>query len=145
MMQAAVSDQESIKAPRQVAVRIHTPAAPEHAGHSQGIVTTHNKTVYISGQLGIEQESRTAIADVSEATRRIMVYLQAILQRTEMNFDNVTFVRMYLTDIKDLDRVDEIYGSYFKKDSFPARDILAVAALPYNARVQISMIATKSW
>jgi 2-iminobutanoate/2-iminopropanoate deaminase len=79
---------------------------------------------------------------VEEQTRLVMDNLKAVLKASGMNMSNVLMVTIYLRDIKDFAKINEIYGSYFT-DAPPARATVAVAQLPKDARIEISMIAEK--
>jgi 2-iminobutanoate/2-iminopropanoate deaminase len=49
---------------------------------------------------------------------------------------------IFMTDLNDFGKVNEIYGNYFGEMA-PAREIVQVASLPKGARLEISMIAVK--
>jgi 2-iminobutanoate/2-iminopropanoate deaminase len=80
--------------------------------------------------------------DIQAETRLVMKNLQAILTEAGMDFDNVLKTSIFLTDMAQFAKVNEIYGSYFN-DKAPARETIQVSALPKGANVEISMIAGK--
>jgi 2-iminobutanoate/2-iminopropanoate deaminase len=69
-----------------------------------------------------------------------MENLKALLTEAEMTFDNVVKVSIFLSDMNNFAKVNEIYGSYFTGD-YPARETVQVAGLPKNVDVEISLIA----
>ena len=69
-----------------------------------------------------------------------MQNLQAVLSAAGLNFSDVIKTTIFLGDMDAFAAVNEVYGKYFK-DSFPARETVAVKGLPRGARVEISMIA----
>ena len=58
-----------------------------------------------------------------------------------MDFADVVKTTIFLNDMEDFAKVNEIYGSYFNHKNAPARETVQVAALPKNVRVEISFIA----
>ena len=120
---------------------ISTSGAPGAIGpYSQAI--RHGNMVFLSGQLAIDPSSGQFKADLSveEQTRLVMENLKAVLKASGMSMDNVLTATVYLKDMNDFPKVNEIYGTYFR-DAPPSRATVAVAQLPKNARVEISMIA----
>ncbi len=73
-----------------------------------------------------------------------MSYLEAILKESGMDFSCVVKTTIYLLDMKDFPIVNKIYSSYFKEIiTLPARETVAVVALPKGASIEISMIAAQ--
>ena len=69
-----------------------------------------------------------------------MKNLAAILTEAGMNFSNVIKTTIFLTDMNQFAQVNEVYGRYFT-DAYPARETVAVSALPKFVNVEISMVA----
>lgn len=121
--------------------KITTPHAPAPIGpYSQAILV--NNMLFISGQIPFDIATKELVTDISKATELVMAHLQAILQQANMDFSHVVKTTIYLLDMKDFPIVNEIYDRHFKKRALlPARETVAVAALPKGARIEISMIA----
>jgi 2-iminobutanoate/2-iminopropanoate deaminase len=68
--------------------------------------------------------------------------LKAVLNEAGMDFGNVVKTTIFLTDMDFFSTVNEIYGKYFQ-GNFPARETVAVKALPKNVNVEISVIASE--
>jgi 2-iminobutanoate/2-iminopropanoate deaminase len=118
---------------------IFTENAPKPIGpYSQAV--PHGDLLFISGQIGIDPVSGNLSASVEGQTRQAMENLRAILTQANMSFEDVLQTRIYLKEIGDFQKVNEIYACYFAKD-YPARSTLQVAALPKNALVEIEMTA----
>ena len=79
--------------------------------------------------------------DVETETRRAMENLGAVLAAAGSGWPKVVKCTIYLTDMADFGRVNEVYASFFD-ESPPARACVQVAALPKGARVEIDAIAT---
>ena len=57
-----------------------------------------------------------------------------------MDLSDVVRVTVFLTSMEDYGQVNEVYARYFS-DTLPARETVAVSALPRGARVEISCTA----
>jgi len=121
---------------------IFTENAPKAIGpYSQAIM--YGNMLFISGQLGINPKTNELPEDVETQTKNAMNNLKAILEEAGMNFDDVVQTHIFLKDIKDFQKVNEIYSKYFASD-YPARATMQVAALPKDGKVEIEMIACKN-
>ena len=74
--------------------------------------------------------------------REVMDGLGNVLKAGGMDFSNVVEGKVYLADIRDYGKVNEVYRSYFKSDP-PARTCIAVSKLVRNSQVEITFVATK--
>ena len=120
---------------------ISTSDAPAPIGpYSQAVL--QNKTLYTSGQIAIDPGSGNLVIDtIEQETRQVMANLQAVLAAADMSFENVVKSTIFLSDMDNFLKVNEIYGSYFDDETAPARETVQVARLPKNVSVEISMIA----
>jgi 2-iminobutanoate/2-iminopropanoate deaminase len=97
--------------------------------------------LFISGQIPLDPESGEVVnGDVSAQTHRVMRSLGAILEAAGVGFDDVVRTTIFLTDLGDFARVNEVYGSYFTAPA-PTRATVQVAALPKSVSVEIDAIA----
>ncbi len=121
---------------------VRTDQAPAAIGpYSQAILA--NDTLYCSGQIAIEPETGTLVTSSIEAeTELVLENLGAVLRSVQMSYENVVRCAVYLTDMNDYAVVNEVYARYFRDDP-PARETVAVQALPRGARVEISCIAVR--
>ena len=119
---------------------INTKNAPAPIGpYSQAIMV--NGTLYISGQIPLNPATGEIITnEISEATQQVMKNLLALLKEANMTMENVVKCSIFLKDMNDFDKVNEIYGSYFRSNP-PARETVQVARLPKDVQVEISCIA----
>jgi 2-iminobutanoate/2-iminopropanoate deaminase len=121
---------------------IFTQDAPSPIGpYSQAVL--YGETLYISGQLGIHPKTGLFPTGLEDQTRQAMQNLKAILEEAKMEFKDVVQTHIYLKDINDFAKVNEIYSSYFEGD-YPSRATMQVAALPKDGKVEIEMIACKA-
>ncbi|GAA0723258.1 RidA family protein [Aquimarina litoralis] len=122
---------------------ITTSKAPAPIGpYSQAIL--NGNTLYTSGQIAINPTSGELVTDdIKKEAEQVMQNLKAILDEVEMTFENVIKTTIFLSDMNNFSKVNEVYGSYFNEDTAPARETVAVAALPKFVNVEISVIAVK--
>mgnify|MGYP001611815536 CR=1 FL=1 len=122
---------------------IYTDQAPNPIGpYSQAVL--FGNTLYTSGQIAIDPATNHLILhSVAEEAKQVMKNLEAVLKAADMTFANVIKTTIFLTDMEDFAKVNEIYGSYFDESNAPARETVEVAGLPKSVNVEISMIAMK--
>jgi 2-iminobutanoate/2-iminopropanoate deaminase len=121
---------------------IYTPEAPEPIGpYSQAIQT--GNMLFVSGQIAIENSSGKMITDEIQAeTKQVMSNIQAILKVSGMDFSNIVKCSIFLKDMNNFPKVNDVYGQYFKENP-PARETVEVSKLPKGVNVEISCIAVK--
>jgi len=97
--------------------------------------------LFLSGQVPLDPATGQLIeGDISAQTRRVMENLGAVLKSAGLSFADVARTTIFLADMNDFAKVNEVYGSYFT-EPFPARATVQVARLPKDARVEIDAIA----
>lgn len=121
---------------------IQTQEAPKAIGpYSQAIAVTGGRTVYLSGQIPLDPKTGEVVAgDVSAQTERVMKNLEAVLAAAGLTFAHVVRCGIFLTDLGDFGKVNEVYGRYFPSNP-PARATVQVSALPRGVKVEIDAIA----
>jgi len=122
---------------------ITTLNAPAPIGpYNQAVLV--DKTLYISGQIPlIPNRMEILSSTIEDETNLVMNNLKAILEAAQMNFNHVVKTSIFLSEINDFAKVNDIYSRYFDNDTAPARETIAVKTLPKSVRVEISMIAVK--
>ena len=120
---------------------IHSDKAPGAVGpYSQAILT--GNLVFTSGQIAIDPAVGKLIeGGIQEQTRQVMSNLSAVLEAAGTNFSRVVKATVFLSDINEFTRFNEVYSEYFPSNP-PARSAFQVAALPLGAMVEIEMTAT---
>ena len=121
---------------------ITTPNAPQPIGpYNQAVMV--DDTLYISGQIALDPSSGQLMTEsIEQQTTLVMNNLNAILHAADMDFSHVVKTTIFLMDMNDFAKVNEIYATYFERD-FPARETVQVAGLPRGVAVEIAMIACK--
>ena len=120
---------------------INTNKAPLPVGpYSQAIMVKN--TLYISGQVALNPENNELIeGSVEKESYQIMENIKSILNESGLSFKNVVRSKIYLTDMNNFSKVNQVYGSYFEKGQEPARTTIEVSGLPLGVGVEIDMIA----
>lgn len=121
---------------------IQTKKAPAPIGsYSQAILK--GNMLYSSGQIASDPKTGSlVVGDIKAETRLVMENLKAILEAAEMTFDNVLKSSIFISDMENFSKIDEVYATYFNEASAPARETLEVANLPKYVNVEISVIAS---
>lgn len=119
---------------------VKTSKGPDAIGpYSQAVKI--NKMVFLSGQIAIDPKTQQFIdGDIETQTKRVLDNLKAVLEAAGSALENVVKTTIFLTNINDFPKVNEIYASYFSSGK-PARSTVCVAALPKNAKIEIDAIA----
>jgi 2-iminobutanoate/2-iminopropanoate deaminase len=120
---------------------ISTNRAPKAGGaYSQAVVS--NGFAFLSGQIPLDPETGQLVeGDINIQTRRVLDNLKAVLEACGSSLLQVVKTTVYLKDMTEFARMNEVYGSYFPGNP-PARATVEVARLPRDVRIEIDCIAT---
>lgn len=120
---------------------IYTDKAPAPIGpYNQAILT--GNTLYTSGQIAINPLSGELILDSIEAeTEQVMENIKALLTQANMTFENVIKATIFIMNMGDFARINNVYGKYFNIETAPARETVQVSGLPKGVNIEISIIA----
>ena len=98
--------------------------------------------IYTSGQIGLSPVTNTMAGDdIASQTRQALDNLKAIITEAGSDMAHVVKVTVYLKDLNDYAKVNDIYKDYFT-DLKPARAAVQVARLPKDALIEIECVAT---
>ena len=120
---------------------ITSSSAPAPVGpYSQAIVS--GDLLFCSGQIGLDPTTSTLVAGGIDAeATQVLSNLKAVLEAAGCTCAAVIKTEIFMTNIEDFGKVNEIYGTFFSTDPAPARQTIGVAALPKGAVIEISCIA----
>ncbi|HKL36069.1 MAG TPA: RidA family protein [Salegentibacter sp.] len=123
---------------------IKTNKAPAPIGpYNQAVLT--GDMLYVSGQIAINPETNELeIENLQKETTRVMENLKAILAEAGMDFENIIKTSIFISDMNNFAKINEVYASYFNAETAPARETVEVANLPKFVNVEISAIAVKN-
>ncbi len=119
---------------------VHSEQAPNVVGpYSQAVID--KGVLYASGQIGLDPLAGKMVADDVEAqVKQVTKNLSAVLAEAGCGTNDILKVNIFLTDMGDFPRVNEIYAAWLG-DHRPARATVAVAALPLAAKVEMDLLA----
>ena len=122
---------------------IETKNSPAPIGpYNQAVLA--NGTLYMSGQIAMHPESGELIIDSIESeTEQVMKNMEGVLLKAGMTLDDVVKCSIFITEMDNFSRVNEVYGKFFTSD-FPARETVQVSRLPKDVNVEISATAVKN-
>jgi 2-iminobutanoate/2-iminopropanoate deaminase len=121
---------------------LHSELAPKAIGpYSQAIQVEAGKLTFLSGQIPLDPGTMQLVeGDIVAQAERVMENLRQVLAAAGLTFDQVVRSTIFLVDLGDFQKVNEVYGRCFQ-GAPPARTTVQVAALPRGARVEIDAIA----
>jgi 2-iminobutanoate/2-iminopropanoate deaminase len=121
---------------------IQTSGAPAAIGpYSQAVAVPAGRMVFLSGQIPLDPATGQLVdGDIQAQTERVMKNLEAVLAAAGASFADVVRCGIFLTDLGDFAKVNEVYARSFPSTP-PARATVQVSALPRGAWVEIDAIA----
>ncbi len=124
--------------------KIESSNAPAAIGPYSQAIRAGN-TIYLSGQIGLDPKTGQIVEGGIEAqTRQALENIKAVLFAAELNLTSIVKTEVYLTDMADFAKMNEIYATYFA-EPYPARVTVAVRQLPKDAKVEIAATAIKEF
>jgi 2-iminobutanoate/2-iminopropanoate deaminase len=120
-------------------ISLHTDKAAELGGpYSQAII--YKDMIYISGQGAVDPSTNQLITGTIEIEAKLALEnIRIIMEAAGSSLDKILQVSVYLTDIRDYARFNEVYRNYFN-DPMPARTCVEVRKLPFGLRIEIATV-----
>ena len=99
--------------------------------------------LFVTGQMPTLTNDPTKLieGDIISQTHQVMKNLKHVLTAANTSLEDVVFVRIYLINFQDFDKMNAVYESYFTSDKLPARTCIGVTGLAVEASVEIDLIA----
>jgi len=122
--------------------RIETNRAPAAIGpYCQAVVA--GEWIYCSGQLALDPDEAELVGkgDIEAETRQVLKNLDAVLDKAGASRGDVVKATVYLADMREFSKMNEVYAQFFEGLVPPARATVQVAALPKGAKVEIDFTA----
>jgi 2-iminobutanoate/2-iminopropanoate deaminase len=119
---------------------VSTDRAPKAIGpYSQAVIS--KGFVFLSGQIPLDPATNQLMeGDIAAQTERVLENLKAVLESAGSSLDRVVKTTVYVKDMGEFARMNEVYGRYFSSNP-PARATVEAARLPRDVRVEIDCIA----
>ena len=123
---------------------ISTDQAPAAIGpYSQAIAVKPSELVFCSGQIALDPVTKNVVdGGIEEQTERVLDNIKAVLAAAGCSFGDVVKTTIFLTDMGDFAKVNELYAKRFPAEP-PARSTVQAARLPRDVKVEIEVIAAK--
>lgn len=120
---------------------IHTDAAPAAVGpYSQATAVSGGRTVYLSGQIGLEPGTGELVSENFEGqVRQAFANLKAVIEAAGGSLDDIVKLTLFLTDLSKFGSVNAIMADLIPQP-FPARSTIGVASLPKGAQFEVEAI-----
>ena len=99
--------------------------------------------LFVTGQMPTLTNDPTKLieGDIISQTHQVMKNLKKVLTAANTSLEDVVFVRIYLVNFQDFDKMNTVYESYFSSNKLPARTCIGVSGLAVGASVEIDLIA----
>ena len=121
---------------------IYTDNAPAALGPYSQAKAVFDKLIFISGQIGVMPQTGKPAQGIEAQANQVLTNLKAILKEAGSSMDKVVKTTVFIKDMNDFSKVNEIYGQYFT-NTYPARSCIEVARLPKDLLIEIEAIAIK--
>ena len=116
---------------------IPTPTAPI----SNAVVA--GNYCHVSGQLAVDKNGvfvgGTSLEQIQLAFKNVL----AILKEADFSKEDIVFIDLAFIDLKDISVINQFYDSLFETGRKPARTVYQAAALPFDGRIKVMVIAIK--
>jgi 2-iminobutanoate/2-iminopropanoate deaminase len=123
---------------------VTTDSAPKTIGPYSQAVVSHG-LAFLSGQIPLDPETGHIVeGDIVWQTTRVLENLKAVLEACGSSLDQVVKTTVYLKDMDEFGKMNNVYATYFPADP-PARSTVEAARLPRNVRVEIDCVAEVDW
>ncbi len=119
---------------------ISSPFAPAAVGpYSQAVEA--RGFLFLSGQIALDASGKLVEGDITAQTEQVLKNLSAVLTAAGSSLARVVKTTVYLKDMNDFARMNEVYARFFTDPDQPARATVEVARLPRDVKVEIEVIA----
>src|SRR5262245_50338946 len=119
---------------------VTSPDAPAAIGPYSQAIRAGN-LLFLSGQIPLDPKTGSLVdGGIEPQTHQVFKNIGAILEAAGASFDNVVSASVFLADMNEFGKMNEIYATYFSSPA-PARATVQVTRLPKDCRVEIQVTA----
>lgn len=123
---------------------IFSEQAPKPVGPYNQAVKTGN-LIFCAGQVPIDPQTGKITAEgITAQTHQVLKNIKAVLSAEALTLEHVVKTTVFMKDLSDFAKMNEVYGQYFKNETAPARSTIQVVRLPLDSLVEIEVIAQKN-
>ena len=120
---------------------ISTDKAPSAIGpYSQAVEA--NGFVFASGQIAIDPSTGNICEGIEAQAKQVLTNVKNLVEAAGLTLDDVVKTSVFIKDMNDFAKVNEIYATFFKKDC-PARSCVEVSRLPKDVLIEVEVIAAR--
>ena len=120
---------------------ISTDKAPSAIGpYSQAVEA--NRFVFASGQIAIDPSTGNICEGIEAQAKQVLTNVKNLVEAAGLTLDDVVKTSVFIKDMNDFAKVNEIYATFFKKDC-PARSCVEVSRLPKDVLIEVEVIAAR--
>lgn len=120
----------------------NTDNAPQNSMSTQTVAFSHYN--HISAQLPINPtNSEISIGNIEEQAKQCLQNIKAIVESINHTMDDIVKINIQLTNVADINIVDDVYVQFFNND-LPARTVIGVSAIPMNSLIQIEAVVSNA-
>ena len=120
---------------------VSAPEAPAAIGPYSHAVRA-GELLFCSGQVPLDPASGELVGgDIAAQTERVIANLRAVLEAAGASLSRVVRTTVYLADLAEWPRMNEVYTRHFRGDPKPARTAIQAGALPRGAALEMDAIA----
>jgi 2-iminobutanoate/2-iminopropanoate deaminase len=109
---------------------------------SDGVLV--GNTFYLAGRIGVDRSGQHVPDDLDTEVRNVMNSIKTVLQRAGMQMDDLVYLQVFCPDVSLWQRFNEIYCTYFKRKTLPARAFVGSGKLLFGAHFEVQGIAVKA-
>lgn len=121
---------------------IKTDKAPAAIGpYNQAVIC--GNMVFLSGQIPLKSNGELVEGSIEVQTGQVLENIDNVLKSSGLTRENVVKVTIFLKEMNDFNKVNELYGEFFAGTVFPARSTIEVARLPKDVKIEIEVTAMK--
>lgn len=114
--------------------------APKAIGpYSQAVIS--GNFVFCSGQIPLDKDGNLVDGDVEVQAEQVIKNLKEVLSEAGSSLEKVLKTTVYLSDMNDFPKLNEVYSKYFVGEIKPARATVQVGRLPKDVKVEIDCVA----
>ncbi|NEO82930.1 MAG: RidA family protein [Spirulina sp. SIO3F2] len=97
--------------------------------------------LFVTGQLSEDPETGAMeLGTIEEQVKQVMANLQLVLEQAGTSLDKAVMARIFITDMRHFDTVNQIYHTYFSNQNLPCRTTVGVIGLAGHGDVEIDLI-----
>jgi|SRR6478735_678939 2-iminobutanoate/2-iminopropanoate deaminase len=120
----------------------HVTSAASLTGGTYSHAVVEGDRVYVSGQIAADRPGGGP-GDIETETRTCMELIVAILGELSLGFGDVLQVRVFMTDLREFERMDAVYATFLEPGCAPARTCVGVAEILAGCRIEIDCVARR--